>query len=78
MTIDIIIELHVSYFEKGEYVKDKLSVYLNYIKHGFIFDFIPLLVLYITTISEAANESTFFRYLFFFKFYRLTIYDERF
>lgn len=32
MTIDILIESHVSYFERGEYVKDKKRVYINYLK----------------------------------------------
>lgn len=32
MTLDILIESHVSYFERGEYVKDKKRVYINYLK----------------------------------------------
>lgn len=75
MTIDIFIESHVSYFERGEYVKDKKRVYINYLKKSFFFDFIPLFVLYVCLMSDEANESTLFRYLFFLKFYKLSIYD---
>ncbi|CAD8069203.1 unnamed protein product [Paramecium primaurelia] len=78
MTLDILIEMHVSYFERGEYVKNKKQVYINYLKTGFFFDFIPLFVLYLCLISEQVNESTIIRYFFFFKFYKLSIYDQRF
>lgn len=52
MTIDFIIELHVSYFDKGEYVKNKRKVYINYLQKGFLFDIIPLLVLYFCLMSN--------------------------
>lgn len=55
MTLDLFIEFHVAYFEKGSYVTDKTMVYMHYLKNGFIFDFIPLLIVYLCNLSYIIN-----------------------
>lgn len=55
MTFDLFIEFHVAYFEKGSYVTDKTKVYMHYLKNGFVFDFIPLLIVYLCNVSTIIN-----------------------
>ena len=77
LTIDLIIEMHVAFYEKGSYVTDKRKVFNQYIKNGFIFDIIPLIVLYSVHLIPQARVSSVFRYLFFLKFYQLTTINQR-
>lgn len=77
MAIDLIIEFHVAYFDKGSYVTDKISVYKHYLRNGFIFDCLPLIMIYFTLFSEAINRNSIVRFIIFLKFNTLKIYDLR-
>lgn len=52
--IDVFVEFHVAYYDKGALVRNRYRVAFNYLTGMFLFDFIPIVTLIVVSISYNA------------------------
>lgn len=67
--VDIFVEFHVAFYRHGALVKNRHRVAQYYLKGMFLFDFIPVLQLIITSFSYYLANIYTFHMLFLLKMY---------